>query len=103
MDGKLKVAPEALKSAASLFQSKATQVKALHDDMISRVNSLSASWIGEEAKGYSGKFKALQTSMDKIYAQITEHVNDLNEMADKYIGVKTTVGAAVSDLPASEI
>ena len=103
MEGTLLVTPEKLQSTASTFQSKAAQVKALHDNMISKVTSLSGSWTGEAASSYSRKFSALQTSMDKIYAQITEHVNDLNAMADTYTKAETAAKTAAEELPASDL
>ena len=56
MEGTLLVTPEKLQSTASSFQSKAAQVKSLHDNMISKVNSLSSSWTGEAASAYNSKF-----------------------------------------------
>lgn len=103
MEGTLLVTPEKLQSTASSFQAKATQVKSLHDEMISKVNSLSGVYTGEAATTYNAKFTALQASMDKIYAMITEHVNDLNTMAQKYIEVETFAQSTASDLPQSTL
>lgn len=103
MEGTLLVTPEKLQSTASSFQSKASQVKSLHDNMISKVNSLSGSWTGEAAAAYNSKFTALQTSMDKIFSMITEHVTDLNTMAEQYISAENAAQSAANDLPASTL
>lgn len=103
MEGTLLVTPEKLQSTASSFQSKASQVKALHDNMIGKVNSLSGSWTGEAASAYSSKFTALQTSMDKIFAMITEHVTDLNAMAEQFISAENTAQGIANDLPSSTL
>lgn len=103
MEGTLLVTPEKLQSTASSFQSKATQVKGLHDNMITKVNSLSGSWTGEAASAYNSKFTALQTSMDKIFAMITEHVTDLNNMADQYNFAENAAQSAANDLPTSTL
>lgn len=103
MEGKLLVTPEELKATASDFQAKATQVKGLHDDMISKVNSMSSCFTGEAASEYSAKFNALQESMDKINGMITEHVKDLNEMADVFILATKTAVAAAQGLPKSTV
>ena len=103
MEGTLLVTPEKLQSTASSFQSKAAQVKSLHDNMIAKVNSLSSSWTGEAASAYNSKFTALQASMDKIYAMITEHVNDLNAMAEQYNVASTAALNAANELPTSTL
>lgn len=103
MEGTLLVTPEKLQSTSSSFQSKASQVKALHDNMIAKVNSLSGAWTGEAATAYNTKFTALQGSMDRIYAMITEHVTDLNTMAEQYISADTSAQATANDLPASTL
>lgn len=103
MEGTLLVTPEKLQSTASGFQSKASQVKSLHDNMIAKVNSLSGSWTGEAAAAYNSKFTALQTSMDRIFAMITEHVTDLNNMADQYISAENAAQSAANDLPISTL
>lgn len=103
MEGTLLVTPDKLQEKASSFQSKATQVKTLHDNMITKVNSLSSSWTGEAAEAYNTKFTALQTSMDKIFAMITEHVTDLNTMAEQYMTAETAAQSAANDLPTSTL
>lgn len=103
MEGTLLVTPEKLQSTASSFQSKASQVKALHDNMITKVNALSGSWTGEAATAYKTKFTSLQTSMDRIFAMITEHVTDLNNMAEQYISAENAAQSAANDLPTSTL
>lgn len=103
MEGILLVTPEKLHNTASDFQSKATQVKALHDNMIVKVNGLSSCWTGSASDTYRKKFADLKTSMDKINAMITEHVNDLNTMADQYSSAETAAQNAANDLPASTL
>ena len=103
MEGTLLVTPAELKNTAITFQSKAGEVKSLHDEMISKVNSLSGSWTGEAAEAYKSKFAALQTSMDKINRMIMEHVNDLNTMADEYESAENAAMNAANELPASSL
>ena len=103
MEANLLVTPEQLQSTASNFSAKATQVKALHDSMLKKVNSLSNSWTGNAAEAYNSKFNALQASMDTVYRMIQEHVNDLNAIADQYINAESAAAAAANDLPASTL
>lgn len=103
MEATLLVTPEQLQSTASNFSAKATQVKALHDSMIDRINTLSGSWTGTAADAYANKFHALKGSMETIYNMIQEHVKDLNAIAEQYTTAETQAAAAANDLPASTL
>lgn len=103
MEGTLLVTPETLKTTASTFQAKGSAVKAQHDAMLSKVRALSTTFTGNAAEAYSAKFAALQTGMDKIYSMISEHVRDLNEMADQYSQAEATAVSAAENLPASNL
>lgn len=100
MEATLLVTPEQLQSTASNFSAKATQVKALHDSMIQKVNNLASSWTGTASEAYTTKFNALQSSMDTIYRMIQEHVSDLNAIAEQYTSAETQATAAANELPA---
>ncbi|MCD7981729.1 MAG: WXG100 family type VII secretion target [Clostridiales bacterium] len=103
MEGTLLVTPEQLQTASATFSSKATQVKALHDGMITRVNTLCGTWEGSASETYKAKFAALQSSMDILYNMIQEHSNDLNAMAEQYITAETQAASAAEELPASTL
>lgn len=103
IEGTLLVTPEVLQAKSRTFQSMAVQVKALHDDMIQRVNSLSAAWEGNAADAYRVKFTALQTSMDTINRMIMEHSTDLEAMAQTYIDAENQASNVVDSLPASSL
>lgn len=103
METKLLVNPEKLTSTASDFSAQATQVKALHDEMISKVNGLSSVWTGSAGDSYRSKFGALQKAMDTIYRMIQEHVKDLQAMAEQYAGVNTSVEGIIDELPSSDL
>lgn len=103
MEATLLVTPEQLQSTASNFSAKATQVKALHDSMIQKIQSLNGSWTGTAADAYTTKFNNLQTSMDTIFRMIQEHVSDLNAIAEQYTTAETQAAAAANELPASTL
>ncbi len=103
MEATLLVTPEQLQTTASNFSAKATQVKALHDSMIQKVNNLANSWTGDAASAYSSKFNALQASMDTIFNMIQEHVKDLNAIAEQYLTAESQAAAAANELPASTL
>ena len=103
IEGTLLVTPETLQEKANTFSSQAVQVKALHDDMIQRVNALASVWEGNAADAYRTKFAALQTAMDTINRMILEHSNDLSEMAQVYISAENEASSVVDALPASNL
>jgi len=84
MDGILKVTPEKLRSTASSFSSSASEVNSITSQMMQLVKALGSSWQGEASSAYLTKFGQLQDDMDKMHRMIQEHVQDLNDMADKY-------------------
>lgn len=103
MEATLLVTPEQLQTTASNFSAKATQVKALHDSMIEKVNALAGSWTGTASEAYTNKFNALKASMETIHNMIQEHVKDLNTIADQYINAENQAAAAANELPASTL
>ncbi len=103
MENKLLVAPEKLTSTANDFSAQATQVKALHDEMINKVNGLASVWTGSAGDSYRSKFGALQKAMDTIYRMIQEHVKDLQAMAEQYNTADTSVESIIDELPSSNL
>lgn len=101
MEGTLLVTPEKLMETASAFQAQAAQVKGLHDSMLTKIRGLN--WEGQAAEAYKAKFNALETSMNKINSMITEHVNDLNAMAEEYGRAESAAASAADSLPPSTL
>lgn len=85
MDGIIKVDPQKLISTADEFNGTGSQIKTLTDNMVSIVDSLKSAWEGEASTTYNTKFHQLQDDMNRMYNMISEHVKDLNEMAQQYI------------------
>lgn len=84
MEGTLKVTPEQLRTTSSDFQSKGQQVSSLTTEMMDLVTSLSGAWEGDASNAYINKFKELSDDIQRMIAMITEHTNDLNDMAASY-------------------
>ncbi|MBP5384424.1 MAG: WXG100 family type VII secretion target [Lachnospiraceae bacterium] len=84
MEGYLKVTPEQLMQAADAFAEAGQSIASLTTETISIVNSLKGIWQGEAAESYTGRFNGLEDDIQRINGMITEHVNDLNEMARTY-------------------
>ncbi|MCD8361605.1 MAG: WXG100 family type VII secretion target [Lachnospiraceae bacterium] len=103
MEATLLVTPEQLQSASTTFASKATEVKNLHDEMISSVNSLCSSWEGKASETYKTKFNALKTSMDALNSMIMKHSNDLNTIAERYITAEEGATNLADEMPQSSL
>lgn len=103
METKLLVTPEQLQSAATAFQTQASNIKTQHDAMLSKVRSLSSVWTGTAAEAYRNKFSALENSMNTINRMIMEHVSDLQKMAESYTTAETQAVAIADELPNSTL
>lgn len=86
----LRVDPQVLISTADEFQASGSQVSVLTEEMMALVTGLSSLWEGEAAAMYISKFSALEDDIQKMVKMIAEHVTDLQEMAQNYIGAETT-------------
>ena len=103
IEGNILVTPETLQQKSQTFRSMAVQVKALHDDMINRVNATASGWEGNAADAYRAKFAALQSAMDTINRMIMEHSTDLEQMAQTYMDAESQNSSIVDSLPASTL
>lgn len=103
MTGNLLVTPEKLIASAGEFSTMASNVKSLTDNMMSTINALNSTWAGEAHTAYASKFTSLEDDMNKIFRMITEHSNDLQEMAQNYITAESTNVDSGSSLPADVI
>ncbi len=98
MTGILKVTPEKLITTASEFNSLGNKIRSLTSQMLQIVNSLSSTWEGDAQKAYQTRFKALDGDMAQIAMKISEHVSDLNEMANAYKQAETANTSDISAL-----
>ena len=84
MENILKVTPERLIETAGEFQNTEAGIRAITQEMISVVDSFKPVWQGEAATGFSARFASLSDDMNKLYALIRKHADDLTEMANEY-------------------
>lgn len=84
MEAILKVTPEKLMEAASGFSDTETNIRTITQEMISIVDALKPIWQGEAATGFANRFASLSDDMEKLYAMIRKHAEDLMEMAKEY-------------------
>ncbi len=84
MENILKVTPEKLTETAADFQNTEAAIRTITQEMISVVDSFKPIWQGEAATGFSARFASLSDDMNKLYALIRKHADDLTEMANEY-------------------
>lgn len=78
------VTPETLKSTAADFEQIEREALGCVNNMIERINGLGGKWKGDASQAYIRKFANLRDDMERIFQMITEHVEDLKTMADRY-------------------
>lgn len=98
MESKLLVTPEELRSTATSFSTKATEVSGILEEMLNIASALSTSWTGGAGDAYRTKFANLKSSKETTVNMMNEHVKDLNDMADQYTTAETTSMNAANDL-----
>ena len=84
MDAMLKVTPEKLIEAAAKFSETEASIRNITQEMISIVDAFKPIWQGEAATGFANRFASLSDDMEKLYAMIRRHSEDLTEMATEY-------------------
>ena len=89
MEGIIKVSTEQLRSTASEFSTLGQQVSSLTSEMTNTVTSLASGWEGDAAQAYINKSRGLEDDIQKMNNMIQEHVNDLNDMAQRYDDANT--------------
>ncbi len=103
MEATLKVAPEQLMNTANEFSSIGNQVRSITAETMEKMTNLSGIYESEEATAYITKARGLEDDIAKLNAMIQEHVNDLNEMAQRYIDANTSVSDLISTLSSDVI
>lgn len=84
METMLKVTPEKLIETAGEFQNTEASIRSLTEEMIAIVDSFKPIWQGEAATGFANRFASLSDDMNRLYAMIRKHADDLTEMANEY-------------------
>lgn len=84
MEAMLKVTPEKLIEAAQEFANTEANIRSITQEMIAVVDSFKPIWQGEAATGFSNRFDGLSDDMNRLYAMIRKHADDLTEMANEY-------------------
>ena len=89
MEAMLKVTPEKLIETAGEFANTESNIRSLTTEMISIVDGFKPVWQGEAATGFANRFASLEDDMNRLYAMIRKHSEDLTEMANEYSRAET--------------
>ncbi len=84
MQGELLVTPQVLKNTSSSFGQSNRSISSTTSSMMQKVNSLRNVFEGDAASAYIQQFSRLQEDMTQIGKKISEHVQDLQDMATNY-------------------
>ena len=84
MQGNILVTTQELMNASSEFQARNTAINDVTGQMLTLARGLNSQWEGESATAFINRFNELEDDMQMINKMITEHVNDLQEMAATY-------------------
>ena len=91
MEGHIIVTTQELMNASSEFQTRNTSINDVTGQMLNLARGLNSQWEGESATAYINRFNELEDDMQMINKMITEHVNDLQEMAVAYENTEKAV------------
>ena len=95
----LKVTPSELEKAASSFEGTGNEVQSLTTQMLELISGISDGvWSGEAANTYKAKFAGLQDDILRLNKMITEHAEDLRNIAAKYTDTESQIQDLVNSL-----
>ena len=84
----LNVNAQDLFNTAELFGESGARVADVTGEMMSLITGLSGVWTGSTSEYYISKFTALDDDIGRMLGMISEHVCDLEEMAQNYIAAE---------------
>jgi len=99
MDITLKVQPDVLISKAGELGNEKSSVMNLMDQAKSDINSLTGVWKSEAADEFQNRFKQVYDDIDNMLAIVSEHISDLNEVANVYSTAEKSAKSIAEGLP----
>lgn len=103
MENIIKVTPDVLINTSNEFSTQGSQIGSLTTQMMDLINGLPSSWVGEAGSTYVSRFAGLSDDMSRITNMITEHAEDLVEMAQNYITTEQQIGDMAQSLASDVI
>ncbi len=98
MNAMLKVTPEKLLETASEFAGCEQRIRSITQEMVSIVDGFKPIWQGEAATGFGVRFNSLSDDMERMFALIRKHSDDLTEMANEYARAEQESGSYAQNL-----
>lgn len=103
MEAILKVTPEQLINTSNEFSGIGSTICNLTSSMMEKMTNLAGVFESEEATAYIAKARGLEDDIEKLNGMISEHVNDLNEMAQNYTAANTSNASLIDGLSSDVI
>lgn len=103
MELTLRVTPQQLINTANEFSTIGNQVRTITAETLEKMTNLAGIYESEEATAYIGRARGLEDDIAKLNAMIQEHVNDLNEIAQRYMDANASVSDLISTLSSDVI
>ena len=95
--------PGVMRQKALVVQAKINQMRSAFDSLEYTMNRTSTYWIGEAGDSYREAFHDKKSNIDTILLRLSEHVTDLQKMAEVYADVEKEVEDIANDLPSDVI
>lgn len=100
---RIKTSPQALYAGASDVHGAVTAIRNHFSNIEAAVNRSSGYWQGDAANAHRAAYKEMKGTVDEILARLSEHAEDLESMAQVYLGVEEETKAQSKDLPSDVI
>ena len=98
MEAILRVSPEQLINTANEFSSIGNTVRTITASLLEKMTGFAGIYESAEATEYMAKARGLEDDIARLNGMIQEHVNDLNDMAQRYIQANSANAGAVGAL-----
>ncbi len=99
MEVNLRVQPDVLRAKAEELSAERTNVTNLMEQAKVEISSLSTSWKSEASEQFQNKFKQVYDDIDNLIAIMSEHINDITEIATIYSSAEKSAQSAGDSLP----
>ncbi len=99
----LKVEPEQVRAKAREINSQKQMMESYMQEMNAKVNELNEAWNSESGKAYVQKYSQLHKEIQDSLDALLQHVNNLNEAAQKYEEMESTQARTVDALTTQDI
>ncbi len=93
------VTPEALYQKSEEVQTAINSMRNEFDSIKSIMSRTSSYWQGEAADTYRKNYTNYEPDIQEIFARLSEHVSDLNNIAGQYVEAENKAQSIAETLP----